>query len=112
MSFDQPVLQLTVGEARALLDSGEATALDVREPYEWEAGRLPGSLWIPMGQLAGRLDELPAGPLVVVCRVGSRSGHVADALAARGYDARNLIGGLEMWQAAGYPLEPEGGTVA
>jgi rhodanese-related sulfurtransferase len=112
VSFEQPVLQLTVGEARALLDSGGATALDVREPYEWEAGRLPGSLWIPMGQLAGRLDELPTGPLVVVCRVGSRSGHVAGALAARGYDARNLIGGLEMWHASGYPLEPEGGTVA
>jgi rhodanese-related sulfurtransferase len=101
-----------VNEARALLDSGEATALDVREPYEWAAGRLPGAHWIPMGELATRLPELPAGTIVVVCRVGSRSGHVADALAARGYDARNLVGGLVTWEAAGFPLEPEGGTVA
>lgn len=112
MSFDLPARQVDVNEARVLLDAGEATALDVREPYEWEAGRLPGSQWIPMGELANRLPELPAGPIVVVCRVGSRSGHVADALAARGYDARNLVGGLVMWHAAGFPLEPEGGTVA
>ena len=112
MNDEQFAPHLTAAEARELLAAGRATALDVREPYEWEAGRMPGSLWIPIGQLAGRLDELPEGPLVVVCRVGSRSGHVADALQARGYDAHNLAGGLVMWEAAGYPLEPEGGTVA
>jgi rhodanese-related sulfurtransferase len=103
---------LTPIEARALLEAGEITALDVREPYEWQAGRIAGSLWIPIGELAERLAEVPNEPLVIVCRVGSRSGHVADALAARGYNARNMTGGLVLWQESGLPLEPEGGTVA
>ena len=99
-------------DARAQLDAGEVVALDVRESYEWEAGRLAGSLWIPLGQLGSRLDELPAGPILVVCRSGARSGRVADALVERGYDARNLAGGLQQWESAGLPLEPEGGSVA
>ncbi len=104
--------EISPQEARRQLDEGEVSALDVREPYEWEAGRLAGSLWIPIGQLGGRLDELPSGPLLIVCRSGARSGQVADALVERGYDARNLAGGLQMWEHAGFPLEPEGGSVA
>ena len=112
MSSDLPARQVDVNEARALLVAGEATALDVREPYEWEAGRLPGSLWIPHGRArrpAARAARRPARGGVPV---GVAQRHVADALAARGYDARNLAGGLCCGQQAGLPLEPEGGTVA
>ena len=86
-----PVNQLMPAEVRELVTSGRATAVDVREPYEW---------------------ELPTGPLVIVCRSGSRSDHVAEVLAANGYDASNLAGGLQLWQQQGLPLEPAGGTVA
>jgi rhodanese-related sulfurtransferase len=102
--------QLGAFEARDALAAG-ATAVDVREPDEWAAGRLPGSTWIPLGELGARLDDLPDGPLVIVCRSGSRSAMVADALVGMGRDARNLAGGLKLWAAAGLPLEPADGHV-
>jgi rhodanese-related sulfurtransferase len=104
--------QLTALEASELLASGKALALDVREAEEWGAGRLAESRWIPLSELPARLAELEAaGPLLVVCRTGSRSGYVADALVAQGWQAANLAGGLQAWAAAGLPLEPDGGYV-
>ena len=104
--------QLTPADVVAVLRDEGALAVDVREAYEWEAGRMQGSEWIPLGELGGRVGELPRDrPVVIVCRSGSRSGYAADALAAAGYDARNLAGGLQRWAADGLPLEPADGTV-
>ncbi len=104
--------QLTPAEAGAALRDDGALAVDVREPEEWRAGHMEGSLWIPLGELQARAGELPRDrPLVVVCRSGSRSAYAADALVAAGWDARNLAGGLRGWAAAGLPLEPAGGYV-
>jgi rhodanese-related sulfurtransferase len=103
--------QLTPAQAGAALGQG-AVAVDVREPQEWEAGHVHGSLWIPLGELQARAGELPRDrPLVIVCRTGARSGYAADALVAAGYDASNLAGGLFAWTAAALPLTPDGGYV-
>lgn len=99
-------------EAARLLDRGEAVAVDVREPREWDAGHLRGSLHIPMRELGARQDELPAGTTIVaVCRTGNRSGAVTRALRDAGYEAENLEGGLKAWVRLGLPLEPPGGRV-
>jgi rhodanese-related sulfurtransferase len=104
--------QLTPAQAGAVLRDDGAIAVDVREVEEWQAGHMDGSVWIPLGELAARAGELPRDrPLLIVCRTGSRSGYAADALAAAGYDARNLAGGLQRWVAADLPLEPAGGFV-
>jgi rhodanese-related sulfurtransferase len=93
-------------EAHSLLDSGEALALDVRERWEWREAHIRHALHIPLDELAGRLDELPQGrPLVAVCRSGSRSGAVVQALRQHGYDVVNLAGGLVSWHAHDLPLE-------
>ncbi|HJP66733.1 MAG TPA: rhodanese-like domain-containing protein [Actinomycetota bacterium] len=78
--------------------------LDVREPYECEVGIIEGSVMIPLndvlaGAERGRLDL--GRPIAVVCKVGNRSELAAVMLRARGYDAQNLEGGLEAWQAEG-----------
>jgi rhodanese-related sulfurtransferase len=110
--MDAEARQLSPQEANELLASGRAQALDVREAEEWEAGRLAGSRWIPLSELPARLPELEStGPLLVVCRTGSRSSYVADALASQGWEASNLAGGLFAWTAAGLPLEPDDGYV-
>jgi rhodanese-related sulfurtransferase len=84
--------------------------LDVREPDEWNAGHVEGSTWIPMGELSTRQDDIPEGrPLVVVCHSGGRSARVTQALVAAGYDASNLVGGLEAWAQAGQPLVTDDG---
>jgi rhodanese-related sulfurtransferase len=85
----------------------------VREPYEWDAGRIDGAVHVPMGELGARLDELDREATIVVnCRVGGRSGIVVQALREAGYDAWSLRGGLLAWDRAGAPLVPDGGTVA
>ena len=104
--------QLSPAQAGAALDDASAVAVDVREPEEWAAGHVEGSLWIPLGELQARAGELPRDrPLVIVCRSGSRSAYAADALVAAGWDASNLAGGLHAWAAAGLPLVPAGGYV-
>src|ERR687890_476922 len=91
-----------------------AQLIDVREPYEREAGRIPGdSAHIEMDQLteqAGSIDR--ERPVVFYCRTGSRSALAAQAFAAAGYDAHNLDGGLKAWVADGLPIEPSDGHVA
>ena len=79
--------------------------IDVREPDEFAAGRVPGAINLPMSQLGQRLDELPDGAFDVICKVGGRSGRVAEALTARGYEVVNVDGGTDAWIAAGFPIE-------
>ncbi|HEU5473210.1 MAG TPA: rhodanese-like domain-containing protein [Actinophytocola sp.] len=82
-----------------------ATVLDVREPDEWAAGHAPDALHIPMGDLAARLDELPAdGNVYVVCRSGGRSARATAYLNANGWEATNVDGGMKSWHAAGRPM--------
>lgn len=82
--------------------------LDVREPAEWAAGHVAGSLHIPLAELPGRLADLPEADLLVVCRSGGRSQRAADWLSMNGWDAFNLAGGLFAWVRAGLPLTAEG----
>jgi rhodanese-related sulfurtransferase len=58
-----------------------------------------------MNHIVDRQGELPTNrAIVVICKVGGRSGRVAEALVAAGYDAANVAGGAEAWQAAGLPI--------
>jgi rhodanese-related sulfurtransferase len=72
--------------------------VDVREPWERDICAIAGSLALPMGELAARLDQLPQDrELVLVCHAGQRSAMVTRWLAARGYQAHNLAGGVDAW---------------
>jgi rhodanese-related sulfurtransferase len=104
---------MNVREAARLLERGEALALDVREPIEWNAGRVPGALHLPMSQLDQHVAELPRDTtIVVVCRSGNRSARVTRALVEADYRAENLEGGMVAWVRAGCPLDPPGGKIA
>ena len=85
-----------------------ATLLDVREDDEWAAGHAPDALHLPMSELTSRLDEVPAGPLAVVCKVGGRSAQVTAFLARRGHEVVNVTGGMLAWEAEGRPMTGEG----
>lgn len=89
----------------------EVQIVDCREPYEWVAGRIEGSIHLPLNSiLAGAIAELdPAKTTVVVCRSGNRSELATLMLQAKGFEAYNLAGGLEGWQAEGRALTtPDG----
>lgn len=99
-------------------DGGDAVLLDVREPYEWQAGHAPRAVHLPLSALAAGAG-LPQGaqtrPLIVICRSGNRSRRAAELLVARGAQAVDVIGGMRDWLGAGLPVvdaRGKSGTVA
>lgn len=87
----------------------EVQLLDVREVSEWVAGHIQDALHVPMHQLHAAQDQLAADRTIVcVCRSGHRSAAVAEALRRAGYDAVNLLGGMQAWAADGLPYVAEG----
>jgi rhodanese-related sulfurtransferase len=112
-AFDETGRDLSPQQVSELLESGDAQLVDVREPYEWDAGRIAGAKHIELEHLAGRAGEIDKEKKVVFqCRVGRRSAMATEAFAASGYDAYNLAGGITAWVEAGLPIEPEDGHVA
>jgi rhodanese-related sulfurtransferase len=108
-----PPEDLSPRQVAALLDDGAAQVVDVREPYEREAGRIADTLHIELDQLAAEADTLDsARPVVFYCRSGSRSALAAQAFTAAGFEAHNLDGGLKAWVKDGLPIEPADGHVA
>ena len=93
-------------EVAERLAAGEIELVDVREPYEREAGRIPGSRHIELERLASQAETIPRDrPVVFQCRLGSRSGTAARAFREAGWDVHNLTGGAEAWVAKGLPFE-------
>jgi DMSO/TMAO reductase YedYZ molybdopterin-dependent catalytic subunit/glyoxylase-like metal-dependent hydrolase (beta-lactamase superfamily II)/rhodanese-related sulfurtransferase len=88
--------------AEQLTGSDPPLILDVRAEHEWQQERLAGSVNIPLGQLTGRLDELPGGrPLVVHCETGYRSSIAASLLRREGREQIiDLVGGIDAWRAS------------
>jgi rhodanese-related sulfurtransferase len=107
-------IEVTAQEAKRRFDAGEVQLVDVREPAEWEAGRIPGEVrHIPMADLTAQAASIDRErPVIFSCRVGGRSLMAAQAFRASGFEAYSLAGGLEAWQDAGLPLDPLDGSVA
>ena len=102
----------TPQEVSKLQAEGAIQLIDVRETHENEAGRIAGGRLIELGRLSAEADTIDRDrPVVFYCRSGSRSAMATQAFAEAGYDAHNMTGGLLAWEAAGLPLEPEGGYV-
>lgn len=96
----------TVAELKSAIDSGRATVLDVREPYEFDAGHVPGAINIPMATIPVRMADIPRGQeLYVVCESGARSWQVCAFLDRHGVEATNVEGGTGMWRMNALPLE-------
>ncbi|MBP1598047.1 MAG: FAD-dependent pyridine nucleotide-disulfide oxidoreductase [Acidobacteria bacterium] len=75
--------------------AGEGFLLDVRESVELAVEEEPGSVNIPLGQLRGRLGELPKDrEILVICRSGQRAYYATRILLQNGFKARNLSGGM------------------
>lgn len=87
------------------VDEDGAAVIDVREPWEYERGHVPGAILMPLNEVPERIDEIPDGA-VLVCASGNRSGYACAWLAERGKESlANLAGGTQGWMLHGLDLE-------
>jgi rhodanese-related sulfurtransferase len=103
---------VTLAELRRMMRDGDVTVVDVRPRDEFEAGHIPGSLSIPVDELAHRLRELPKSREVVAYCRGPYCVYSLEAvmlLRKRGYRARRADEGLPDWRAEGHPVEQGAG---
>jgi len=108
--------QITVQQAKALLDGGKAVFIDVRgimlskdgKKHFNEIkkdGKIKGALNIPRGLIEFRTHLLKKGQLYVTyCRTGGRSAMAAKTLKSMGFKVKNMKGGALKWKKAGYKL--------
>jgi rhodanese-related sulfurtransferase len=96
-------------EATRLMNSGDALVLDIRDPGEYNGGRIPRSKNVPLAELDKRIDDFSKfkdKPVIVTCRSDSRAGAAARLLKAKGFaNVYQLSGGFSAWQQASLPVE-------
>jgi rhodanese-related sulfurtransferase len=94
-------------EIAEVAERPSGTVLDVRQQGEFASGHLPGARHVELGALTGA-DELPGGPLAVMCGHGERAMTGASLLQRAGHrDLTVLVGGPGDWsRATRRPLEP------
>jgi rhodanese-related sulfurtransferase len=106
VTYWQPpnVPEVTVDELESVRAGNRPPLIDVREPDEYEAVHVPGAVLIPLGEVVGRVDEVPRdGPVYVICASGGRSAKATEWYRAQGIDARNVAGGTKAWVESGKP---------
>ena len=93
--------EITATELKQRLDKGEEVQIiDVRETFEYDIARLPGTKLIPLGQVVARMNEIdPSRETVLHCKAGVRSAMAIAALKQAGFPGRliNLKGGITAW---------------
>ncbi len=116
MSAPDQTATIEIDPARVaewLAEDPAPQVIDVREPYEREAGHIAGSRHIALVELTAQAASVERErPVVFYCRVGARSDMAAQAFRAAGYEAYSLRGGLIRWAQEDRPLEPRDGYVA
>lgn len=97
-------------DAAKRVAAGTAVLIDVREPDEWKAGVVKGSLLLPLSDLRGdrtlwkpALEAHRDKELLLYCRSGNRSGIAAGILSAEGFRTANA-GGFSAWRDAGQTI--------
>jgi rhodanese-related sulfurtransferase len=106
-------MDLEPSEVNRRMQKESLLLVDVREDYEWDAGRVPGSRHIELTRIPDEAGTIPADqPVAFICLMGARSGIVALSFRRAGYDAYNVAGGFAAWFEAGLPTEPEDAVVA
>jgi len=102
--------EITPLELKAKQDAGENfLLLDVREPYEYEIAKIPGSQLIPLGEIERRADDLPDDTEIILqCRSGARSAQALAILQSKGFtNLANLKGGILAWSDTVDPTVPK-----
>lgn len=94
-------------EVKAQLDAHAIVLVDVREPHEFAAASIPGSLNLPLSTFdPASLPQEPGKSVVLMCAGGVRSLRALEAAQSAGVDIdSHLAGGIQAWARAGLPVE-------
>lgn len=98
----------------AVIADEEPYLLDVRQDNEWDGGHVPDSQHIFIGDLPGRISEVPHDRTIwVACASGYRAAMAASLLAREGRDVRLMAqSGVPEWLARCFPAETGTGSPA
>jgi rhodanese-related sulfurtransferase len=98
--------ELDAAQVHALLRNRQAMLIDVREPQEFEAERIPGALLFPLSGFDPQSLPLDGSKRIIFqCGTGRRSAQAAQRLLESGCtEASHLGGGLKAWKEAGLPV--------
>jgi len=98
--------ELEAADLDALMRDGKVLLIDVREPGEYGAERIPGALNYPLSSFdPGFLPLEGERKVVFHCGGGGRSKRAATSLFACGVsETSHLAGGIRAWKAAGLPV--------
>ena len=104
------IRMVTAAEVKEALDKKEqAVFLDVRDPWEYAVGHLPGAINVSRGTLEFKIwDKAPdqKPKIYVYCQTAIRSALAAKTLNDLGYKNAVLMNAqFEEWVLAGYPVE-------
>ncbi len=102
-----PFRSVNVDEARTMLASGQVEAIDVREPWEYNAGHVPGARSVPLNTLLRQPRQfLTRDNLMFICASGQRSAVASEMAVSLGFtQVYNVSDGTEGWLRKGYPVE-------
>ncbi|SFQ41836.1 MBL fold metallo-hydrolase [Salibacterium halotolerans] len=92
---------ITPKETKEEQEAGNLRVLDVRFQDEREREHIPGAEHIMLGRLPSTSDQdLPPKdkPVAVHCGSGKRSAIAASILLNKGYDVKNMLGGMMKWK--------------
>ena len=92
---------ISVDEAKSMIDAGNVTIVDVRTQSEYDSGHIAGAVLVPLDTIGSEqpsaLPDKDAN-LIVYCRTGVRSAQASASLAAMGYThVNNMQGGITAW---------------
>jgi rhodanese-related sulfurtransferase len=105
---ENAVPEMSVEALRARLATGaDVQVIDVREDWEWAQGHIAGAMHIALSELPARLGEIDAARTVAfICHLGGRSELATRFARQHGISrAANVVGGMDRWEAHGYPVE-------
>lgn len=97
---EEDAMEITIDQFKEMRDNGNnVVVLDVREYHEYDICNIEGSVLIPLGEIADRIDELNEDDEIIVhCHHGGRSMKATQFLKDKGFkNVKNLAGGIDAW---------------
>ncbi len=103
------ICEVSVSDAKALLDKGGYIFLDVRTAKEFKMGHIPGAMHLARGLLEFKIAKAVPDKnanIVIYCKSGGRGSLATCCLCQMGYkNVKNMAGGWKAWTKAGYPID-------